>query len=257
MSPGTPARVAFITGGTGGIGFACAQRLAADGTAVMVADLDAQAVANAVDGLRRAGSTAAGTVLDVRDEESVRAAVDSAIDTFGRLDVAVNAAGIGGSPVRLHEYPLADWSAVLAVNLVGLVACMQVEISHMLAAGSGSVVNISSVLGLTGHPLASAYVAAKHGVEGVTKAAALEYARDGIRVNSVAPGFIATSLLKERRGPDELQAIGDQHPVRRLGEPAEVAEVVAFLAAENSAFVTGSCYRVDGGYLSASGGQAG
>jgi NAD(P)-dependent dehydrogenase (short-subunit alcohol dehydrogenase family) len=225
--------------------------------AVMVADLDAQAVAETVACLRDAGSTAAGTVLDVRDEGSVRAAVHSAIDTFGRLDVAVNAAGIGGSPVRLHEYPLVDWAAVLAVNLVGLVACMQVEITHMLATGTGSIVNISSVLGLTGYPLASAYVAAKHGVEGVTKSAALEYAQHGIRVNSVAPGFIATRLLMERRGPEERQAIGNQHPVRRLGEPAEVAEVVAFLASETSAFVTGSCYRVDGGYLSTSGGTAG
>jgi NAD(P)-dependent dehydrogenase (short-subunit alcohol dehydrogenase family) len=225
--------VALVMGAAGAIGRACAEELAARGMTVVAADL----------------VSAAGVVpLDVTDSESVRSVVQGVVDQHGRLDVAVNVAGVGGPTKRLHEYDDEEWSRVVEVNLGGMFRCVREEVCAMLGNG-GSIVNVSSVTGSSGFPTATPYSASKHGVEGLTRSAALEYADDGIRVNAVAPGFIETELLTGRRGADEVAAIAAAHALRRLGTVEEVANVVAFLASEQASFVTGATYSVDGGYL--------
>jgi len=250
---GTPdrlaGRTALITGAGGGIGAACARRLAADGAFVVVADLSldaARAVADTIDG-------AVAMRVDVTDAASVDSSVAAALAATGRLDVAVNSAGIGGPRLRVHEYTSTDWRSVLSVDLDGVFECLRAELAPMLTAGTGSIVNISSILGTSGWATSAAYTAAKHGVEGLTKAAALEYAKDGVRINAVAPGFIGTDLVYSRMSDAEITAVAAKHPLNRLGTPEEVAAVVSFLASDEASFVTGSCYRADGGYLSVAG----
>ncbi|AWL42102.1 MULTISPECIES: SDR family NAD(P)-dependent oxidoreductase [Streptomyces] len=240
-------KVALVTGGASGIGLALARRLAAGGAAVVVADYRADSAAKAAEELKATGARAAAVALDVTDPASVEAGVRFAVDTFGALHLAVNNAGIGGPSQPTGEYAVEDWDKVVATNLSGVFYSMRYELPAILAAGGGAVVNISSILGTNGFAGSPAYVAAKHGVVGLTKTAALEYAAHNIRVNAVGPGFIDTPLLRDTDGParDHLVSL---HPAGRLGTAEEVAELAAFLLSDRASFVHGSYHLVDGGY---------
>lgn len=240
-------KVALVTGGASGIGLALSKRLAAGGAAVVVADYDEEGARKAVAELEATGARAAAVRLDVTDPASVEAGVRFAVDTFGALHLAVNNAGIGGPAAPTGEYAVEDWNRVVATNLSGVFHSMRYEIPELLAAGGGAIVNISSILGTNGFAQSPAYVAAKHGVVGLTKTAALEYAARNIRVNAVGPGFIDTPLLRDTDGParDHLISL---HPAGRLGTSEEVAELAAFLLSDRASFVHGSYHLVDGGY---------
>ncbi|MEU0834367.1 SDR family NAD(P)-dependent oxidoreductase [Streptomyces sp. NPDC005969] len=254
MSPSlTPAdqefagRTALITGGASGIGLALAHRLAAGGAAVVVADYDVENARKAVAELENAGAKAAAVAMDVTDPASVEAGVQFAVDTFGALQLAVNNAGIGGPSAPTGEYAVEDWGRVVATNLSGVFYSLRYELPAIVAAGGGAVVNMSSILGTNGFAGSPAYVAAKHGVVGLTKTAALEYAAHNVRINAVGPGFIDTPLLRNTEGParDHLISL---HPAGRLGTAEEVAELAAFLLSDRASFIHGSYHLVDGGY---------
>jgi NAD(P)-dependent dehydrogenase (short-subunit alcohol dehydrogenase family) len=249
MSDRLDGKVAIVTGGGSGIGEACAITMAARGAAVLVADLDADAAGRVADGIEGEGGRSAAQRTDVADPEAVDAMVAAAVERFGRLDIGVNNAGIGGPNAPTGDYPLDGWRTVMSVNLDGVFYCTRAEVIAMRRTGGGSIVNMASILGSVGFAGAVAYVAAKHGVLGLTKNAAVEHAGDGIRVNAVGPGFIRTPLLEENLDEDALSGIAALHPVGRLGTAQEVAELVAWLASDAASFVTGSYYAVDGGYL--------
>ena len=170
------------------------------------------------------------------------------VNIFGRLDIAVNNAGIGGELNRTGSYTIEGWRKVIDVNLSGVFYCMRYQIPQMVEQGGGVIVNMASILGAVGFATASAYVAAKHGVLGLTKAAALEYAGQGIRINSVGPAFIRTPLVTDAMDDDTLEQLAGLHAVGRLGEPEEVAHLTAFLCSDEASFMTGGYYLVDGGY---------
>ena len=175
--------------------------------------------------------------------------VAETVKQFGRLDIAVNNAGIGGPQAMIGDYPIDGWDKVISINLSGVFYGMRYQIPAMLKNKSGSIINMASILAKVGFPSSGAYVAAKHGVIGLTENAALEYATQGIRVNAVGPGFIKTPLLDQNLKKEEMEGIAALHPMKRMGTPEEVAELVLWLASEKSSFVTGSYYNVDGGYL--------
>ncbi|MFF4243047.1 SDR family NAD(P)-dependent oxidoreductase [Streptomyces sp. NPDC001822] len=240
-------RIALVTGGASGIGLALSRRLAASGATVVVADHQEESAREAADELRATGARAAAVVLDVTDPASVEAGVRFAVDTFGALHLAVNNAGIGGPARPTGVYGIEDWNRVVATNLSGVFYSMRYEIPAILAAGGGAVVNMSSILGTNGFANSPAYVAAKHGVVGLTKTAALEYAAQNIRINAVGPGFIDTPLLRDTDGPAREHLIS-LHPAGRLGTSEEVAELAAFLLSDRASFIHGSYHLADGGY---------
>jgi NAD(P)-dependent dehydrogenase (short-subunit alcohol dehydrogenase family) len=239
-------KVALVTGGAAGIGEACVGALAGAGASVIIADLAldaAEAVAASI------GFRAAAIAANVADEDACRAMVAFAVERFGRLDIAVNNAGVGNKDrSRVADLPASSWRKVLDTNLDGVFFSVKAEIPAMIASGGGSIINMASVMGAVAVECGSAYVTAKHGVIGLTKAAALDHAADNIRVNTVGPGYVDTPMLADRT--DEQRAeIAARHPLNRIATPDDVAAVVLFLASPAAAFVTGAYYPVDGGYL--------
>jgi NAD(P)-dependent dehydrogenase (short-subunit alcohol dehydrogenase family) len=241
-------KVALVTGAGSGIGEAVATMLAARAAQVVVADIKLQSAERVVAAIGGFGGKAAAAQADVGDAAAVEAMVQVAVDTFGGLDIAVNNAGIGGELNPTGSYSVQSWQQVININLNGVFYCMRYEIPALLARGGGAIVNVASILGAVGTAGSPAYVAAKHGVVGLTKAAALEYATQGIRVNSVGPGYIATPLLDANLDSEAKKAIGNLHPVQRLGTATEVAALIVFLASDEASFITGSYHLADGGY---------
>lgn len=248
MSKEFEGKVALVTGAASGIGAACALQLAASGAAVVVADLDEEGAKKVVAEIEAKGGKAAPFRIDVSVPEEVAAMVAFAKKTFGALHLAVNNAGIGGPSAPVAEYPLDGWRKVIDINLMSVFYCMHYEIPAMLEAGGGAIVNMSSILGTQGFTNSSAYVAAKHGVVGLTKTAAMEYATKNIRVTAVGPGFIETPLVTNNIDPEALKQITALHPVARLGKPEEVAALTCFLLSDKASFITGSYHLVDGAY---------
>ena len=241
-------RVAVVTGSASGIGEAVALAIAARGGQVVVADINQAAAEQVVVAISSAGGSAKAITADVADPAAVETMVQFAVDTYGGLDIAVNNAGIGGPLSPTGEYPIDGWRRVIDINLNGVFYGMRYQIPAMLARGGGAIINVASILGAVGTANSPAYVAAKHGVLGLTKAAAIEYATRNIRINSVGPGYIATPLLTSTLDEAAMQAIANMHPVKRLGTSEEVAALIVFLASDEAAFITGSYHLVDGGY---------
>ena len=241
-------KVAIITGAGSGIGKAAAELFAKEGAKVVVSDINEANGKSAVDEITKNGGEAFFIKADSSKPEDNEALVKQTVEKYGALDIAVNNAGIGGPLAMTGEYPIDGWQKVIGINLSGVFYGLRYQIPAMLEKG-GSIVNIASILGSAGTKLSPAYVAAKHGVLGLTKAAALEYADKNIRINSVGPGYIKTPLIMNSLDKNALDALVGLHPIGRLGESEEIAELILWLASPKSSFVTGSYYPADGGYL--------
>lgn len=241
-------KTAIVTGGGSGIGQAIAVLYASEGAKVIVSDINEKGGNETVAKIRAGKGEAAFVKADTSKPEDNKKLVDEAVKQFGALHIAVNNAGIGGPISPTGEYPIDGWDKVIAINLSGVFYGMRYQIPAMIAAGGGSIVNMASILGKVGTKGSPAYVAAKHGVIGLTETAALEYANQKIRINAVGPGYIETPLLS---GLDENthKALIGLHPMGRLGRSEEVAELSLWLNSDKASFVTGSYYNVDGGYL--------
>ena len=242
-------KVAIVTGAGSGIGRDVAFQFGAEGARVVVSDINDAGGNETVARLRDRGAEALYVRADTSKPGDNEALVAAAVKAFGALDVAVNNAGIGGASAPVGEYPIESWDKVIAINLTGVFLGMRYQIPAMLDRGGGAIINMASVLGQVGFRNSAAYVAAKHGVVGLTKSAGLEYGPKKIRVNAVGPGFILTPLLEQNLSPEALKALEGMHAFGRLGESPEVAELVTWLASDKASFVTGSYYPVDGGYL--------
>ncbi|WP_142684785.1 SDR family NAD(P)-dependent oxidoreductase [Chitinophaga polysaccharea] len=242
-------KVALVTGAGSGIGKSVAELYAANGAAVVISDIDEKGGNAVAEGIKSKGGRAVFIKSDTGSPTDCGQLVAQTLAEFGQLDIACNNAGIGGAAAPTGEYKLEDWQKVININLNGVFYGMRYQLPVMEKAGSGVIVNMASILGAVGFGGSCAYVAAKHGVVGLTQAAALEYSAKGIRVNAVGPGFIETPLLTKHLSQQEMQALVGLHPIGRLGKPEEVAELVLWLSSPQSSFVTGSYYPIDGAYL--------
>lgn len=242
-------RVAIVTGAGSGIGKAIAVELAASGAGVVVGDLKQEVADKVAAEIEQAGGKAVGVSGDVADPANAEALVKAAGSLPGTLAMAVNNAGIGGPHADAGDYPVDDWNRVIGINLNGVLYGMRAQLAAMAGAGTrGSIVNMASILGSVGFAGSSAYVAAKHGVVGMTKSAAWEYGPRGIRVNAVGPGFILTPLVESSMDDAALQGLAGRHAFGRLGTPEEVSALTLFLLSDRASFITGSYHLVDGGY---------
>ena len=243
-------KVMIVTGASAGIGRAVALVCAREGAKLVVSDIDGTAGEETAELVRKQEGEAIFVAADVSKPGDSKTLVDAAVARYGRLDLACNNAGIGGVSAATADYPLEAWDAVIGINLTGVFYGMQQQLKAMLKNGGGVIINIASVLGAVALARSPAYTAAKHGVVGLTQAAAIEYGTNNIRINAVGPGFIRTAMTSGlEKNETALSALIAAHPIGRLGKVEEVAELVAWLASDKASFVTGAYYPVDGGYL--------
>ncbi|WP_439605775.1 SDR family NAD(P)-dependent oxidoreductase [Hydrogenophaga sp.] len=243
-------KVVLITGAGSGIGRAVALVCAREGASLLLSDIDEAGTEATAALVREVGNEALVVLADVGVATDCQMLVERCCAHFGRLDVACNNAGISGPSLNTADYPVDDWNHVIQVNLSGVFYGMKYQIEAMLRTGGGAIVNVASILGAVGFASAPAYAAAKHGVVGLTHTAALEYSAQGVRVNAVGPGFIRTPMIEALDNDEATHAmLVAAHPMGRLGEAEEVAELVVWLASARASFVTGAYYPVDGGYL--------
>ena len=244
-------KVSLITGGGSGIGKASALAFAREGSKVVVADVNVEGGEQTVRLIQDTGGEATFVRADVSNSGDVSDMVSHAVQTYNRLDCAFNNAGISGGRGRIHEYTEDDWSRVLNINLTGVWLCMKYEIIQMLKQGGGAIVNTASVMGLVGGSRSPAYGATKHGVVGLTKTGAVDYAQEAIRINAVCPGYIRTPMIEQGILSDPVaeERVVSRHPMHRLGTPEEIAEAVVWLCSDAASFVTGHSMTGDGGYV--------
>ncbi|UPJ74410.1 glucose 1-dehydrogenase [Bradyrhizobium sp. 187] len=240
-------KTAFITGAASGIGRATAKAFAAEGARVAITDRGEAALQETAEQVRAVGGVVLTVTCDVSKPEEVAAAVAKAVKAFGRIDCAFNNAGVENKAAPLHEIELEEWDRVLNINLRGTFICMKHEIAQMLSQGAGVVVNTSSGAGIRGVAGGASYAASKHAIIGMTKSAAIDYAKRNIRVNAVLPGNIATPMM-DRFTEGDIQKAVDLEPVGRLGKPEEIAEAVLWMCSDLGGFVTGASIVVDGGW---------
>ncbi len=243
-------KVALVTGGSSGIGRATALAFAGQEARVVVADVGVDGGEETVSLIRNAGGEATFVKTDVTQAVDIENLINKTVETYGQLDCAFNNAGIAGDLSLTVDCSEEHWNRVISINLRGVWLCMKHEITHMLTQGGGAIVNTASVVGLVGMIGQIAYVAAKHGVVGLTKTAALEYAKSGIRVNAVCPGVIQTPMVESviNAQPELTEGLLTLEPIGRLGQPEEIAETVVWLCSDAASFVTGHAMASDGGY---------
>lgn len=242
-------KVALVTGAGSGIGRAIAVLYASEGAKVVVSDIDEKGGNETVSEITSKGGEAFFIKADSSKAEDNKNIVDEAVNKYGALHLAVNNAGIGGPLGPTGEYTVDGWDKVIAINLSGVFYGLRYQIPAIIAAGGGSIVNMASILGKAGTKNSPAYVAAKHGVVGLTKAAALDHATQNVRINSIGPGYIVTPLVTNSLDAETMNALVNLHPMGRLGQPNEIAEMALWLNSDKASFVTGAYYNVDGGYL--------
>jgi len=244
-------KVVFITGGSSGIGLCCALAAANEGAKIAIADMNKEEGEKALAQIKAITKDAIFILCDVSKAENCEKAIAETVKYFGRLDAACNNAGIGGVAAATGDYPLDAWEKVIDVNLNGVFYCVKYELQQMVKQGGGVIVNMSSILGHVGFSTACAYTSAKHALIGLTQTVAWEYGTQGIRINSICPGFIETPMLKNAGLLDNKPVhdmIAGMHAMKRLGKPEEIANTFCWLISNDASFVTGASILVDGGY---------